>query len=131
MDERTKRRLPLVPAALLAIVALTQRTLLLTTALTPWMGGGFSMFTTVDGINARHLRCFVTTSAGEIAIAAPDVPDEVLNFPTKAPLAEVARGILAGRAGATRARAEVWSFRFDRDRGVAIAFPVLSAEAGR
>ena len=131
MDERTKRRLPLVPAAILAIVALTQRALLLTTALTPWMGGGFSMFTTVDGINARHLRCFVTTSAGEIAIAAPNISDDILDFPTTAPLRQVARGILVARPAATRARAEVWSFRFDRDRGVAIAFPGLSAEAER
>jgi len=116
---------------MLCAIALAQRALLLTTPLTPWMGGGFSMFTTVDGINARHLRCFVSTTGADVAIAAPVVPESLLNFPTEAALHEVAAKILVDRPTATRARAEVWTFRFDRDRGVAIADPVLSAEAKR
>jgi hypothetical protein len=126
-----KRWLPFVPAGILALVAVAQRALLLTTALTPWMGGGFSMFTTVDGINARHLRVFVATTGSDIAISAPVVPDSLLNFPTTSALDDIARKTLAGDPALTHVRAEVWSFRFDRANGKAIAFPVRAGEARR
>lgn len=49
----TARRLGLVPPAVLVGVALLQLTLAHTVGLTPWKGGGFGMFSTVDSPDYR------------------------------------------------------------------------------
>lgn len=48
-----RNRLPLLPAALLCLVALAQVYLTQTYDLTPWKGGGFGMFSTNDGDSRR------------------------------------------------------------------------------
>jgi hypothetical protein len=57
--------LPYLPIALLIFVALSQFILAHTVDLSPWLGGGFGMFsTTDDGVN-RELRVFTTGAEGE------------------------------------------------------------------
>ena len=38
---------------------------------TPWKGGGFGMFSTVDQGTARYLRVYLLTDEGEIPVAVP------------------------------------------------------------
>ena len=39
---------------------------------TPWKGGGFGMFSTVDSESARYLRCYLVTSNGtDLPLAVP------------------------------------------------------------
>jgi hypothetical protein len=67
---------PLLPAALLVAVAVTQVTLARRAGLTPWKGGGFGMFSTTDDAARRRVRVFVTAPerSEEIAIV-PSLED--------------------------------------------------------
>ena len=38
---------------------------------TPWKGGGFGMFSTVDQVGARYLRVYLLTDHGELPVAVP------------------------------------------------------------
>jgi hypothetical protein len=38
---------------------------------TPWKGGGFGMFSTVDAETSRYLRCYLVTAHGEVPLAIP------------------------------------------------------------
>jgi hypothetical protein len=67
-----------IPTALLVLVALTQIALTRTTALTPWKGGGFGMFSTTDDVSRRTVRVFVS---------APDRSEEIAIPPSLADLA--------------------------------------------
>ena len=40
---------------------------------TAWKGGGFGMFSTVDAENARFVKCYLQTTAGEIPVELPAV----------------------------------------------------------
>jgi hypothetical protein len=60
----------LAPGALLAL-ALLQIFLGLTQNLTPWKGGGFGMFSTVDGPSARVVRVYLQTADRELPIRLP------------------------------------------------------------
>jgi hypothetical protein len=53
---RLARRLRLLPAALLVAVACAQIALAHRAALSPWVGGGFGMFSTTDGWGRRIAR---------------------------------------------------------------------------
>jgi len=56
---------------LLVLVAVIQNVVAHTTTLTPWKGGGFGMFSTVDDPDARWVRCYVVTNGREVAVEAP------------------------------------------------------------
>lgn len=56
---------------LLVLVAVIQNVVAHTTTLTPWKGGGFGMFSTVDDPDARWVRCYVGTNGSEVAVEAP------------------------------------------------------------
>jgi hypothetical protein len=63
----------LLAPLLLAAVASFQLYLARTTLLTPWKGGGFGMFSTVDAPSARFLRIVLETADGkEIRVGVPD-----------------------------------------------------------
>jgi hypothetical protein len=51
--------------ALLATVALVQIFLVNTTGLSPWKGGGFGMFSTIDSVTERRVVAHVRLAAGE------------------------------------------------------------------
>jgi hypothetical protein len=50
---------------LLAAVAMLQIAVVWLSQLTPWKGGGFGMFSTVDSADARFVKIYVRTSTGE------------------------------------------------------------------
>ena len=113
-----------IPAALLCSVVLVQRVHVYGRSLTPWMGAGFSMFSTTDDPFARHLRCFALDAGGaEVFRSAPPVsglPREMLHLPTESRLAPVAAAAAESRCDAPpeiapevrRVRVEVWSLDF-------------------
>ncbi|MGZ5443169.1 MAG: hypothetical protein ACXW5U_14265 [Thermoanaerobaculia bacterium] len=68
---RWARRLPLIAPILLSAVALIQLYAARTTWLTPWKGGGFGMFSTVDSPGARFLRIALETDRGTVRVGAP------------------------------------------------------------
>jgi hypothetical protein len=43
---------------------------------TPWKGGGFGMFSTVDAESARFLRCYLVTADGRLPLALPSTLDK-------------------------------------------------------
>lgn len=63
--------LPLIAPILLAAVGLVQLHAARTTWLTPWKGGGFGMFSTVDSPSARFLRIALQTDSGTIRVGIP------------------------------------------------------------
>ncbi|MFN2420397.1 MAG: hypothetical protein ABR527_03315 [Gemmatimonadota bacterium] len=63
MSSLLSRFLPLLPAALLCLVAVVQVYLTRTQFLTPWKGGGFGMFSTTD-FTTRVIRVWITTPEG-------------------------------------------------------------------
>jgi len=62
---------------------------------TPWKGGGFGMFSTVDDESARFVRCWLVTDSGEIPLPIPPAADkslaELRAAPTQARLDDLAR----------------------------------------
>jgi hypothetical protein len=58
--------------ALLIVVACAQIYFAKTHDLTPWKGGGFGMFSTVDDPKARWVRFYAITNGREIPTGAPD-----------------------------------------------------------
>jgi hypothetical protein len=105
-----------LPSVLLVIVAAAQMTLARTAILTPWKGGGFGMFTTIDGLPFQHVRLFVEAPGRSEQLAIPESLEieaaKVATFPHRRALERLGRAIIArehsrGRA-ADRARVEVW-----------------------
>jgi len=64
----------LVPL-LLVLVAARQIYLVQSQQLTPWLGGGFGMFASVDRIDHRVTRAYAISSAGEFPLILPRLDD--------------------------------------------------------
>ena len=60
-----------LPVALLVAVAAAQIWLASTAALTPWCGGGFGMFSTLDSRSARVVRAVALGDGWEAGLAIP------------------------------------------------------------
>ena len=56
----------------LVVIASVQFYLAQTHGLSPWKGGGFGMFSTVDSPGERFLRVYLITDDGEIPVMVPD-----------------------------------------------------------
>ena len=129
MPPRFRRRVagqdlvPLLPVALLCLVALGQVWLTRTASLTPWKGGGFGMFSTTDrgDCGARPIRVKVSGPEGTREI---DVPAglslearRASVLPTEANLARLGRAVAAlegTRGGEVRqVSVEVWRRRHE------------------
>jgi hypothetical protein len=113
----------LAPAALLTIVAVAQIALAHHAALTPWKGGGFGMFSTLDHGAFRRLSVIVDgpgrsetleipPSLAVLAARAANCPDEWL-------LRRLADGVAAREAryarAVTRVTVHVWRTSFAPD----------------
>ncbi len=61
----------IVPAVLLLTVASAQMVLARRTALSPWKGGGFGMFASVDGFPFRWARVYVSAPERSEELAIP------------------------------------------------------------
>ena len=62
---RRDRVLALLMPVVLVLVAASQVVIASTTDLTPWRGGGFGMFSTLDNHDQRFLRITAVTQSGE------------------------------------------------------------------
>jgi hypothetical protein len=116
--------LPYVPIALLVFTALSQFILAHTVDLSPWLGGGFGMFsTTDDGVN-RQLRVFTLSAEGEVqeraipeTLADAERRARVLPSPSRLYTFAKALATAYGREGKqfSTLRVEVWRTTFDAD----------------
>lgn len=98
---------------------------------TPWKGGGFGMFSTVDDESARFLRCYLVTEDGELPLALPPAADqtvaELRAAPTQAGLDQLAEKLASQpwrwRDGRQRQQASA----IQRQRGTEITAASLKA----
>lgn len=107
---RLQRLLPLIAPGLLVLVACVQMALVRTHDLTPWKGGGFGMFSTLDSPVTRALRVVLLTEEGEAVVALPNLnvrKERLLNMPDE--------GVLSGLA-AHAARDEWVVYTYDELR---------------
>lgn len=116
------------PSAVLVAVALTQMVRAHQIDQSPWKGGGFGMFATVDAPGARILRCRVLTATGE---EAADLPDRLARraaitrvAPSEANLRILAEELLLLRAVRRKSplRTEMGATRTEEARSAAIRF---------
>jgi hypothetical protein len=115
-DERRHfyRRVALAPLCL-CLVAGLHVIRVLTARQTPWKGGGFGMFSTIDSESRRFLRAYLLTADGELPLPLPEALDkpaaEVRAAPSRAGLEALAR----------RLAAQDWRWTDDRQRRQAAA----------
>jgi hypothetical protein len=105
----------------LIIVALYQIALVQSASLSPWSGGGFGMFSTLDHGSQRHLHAFVLRPGLRREIIPPESSaDEIkraLTLPTDARLRALAQTFAEtptpDHGPATAVHLQVWQTRFD------------------
>ena len=73
------------PSGLLLIVAAVHLCLVLTVDLTPWRGGGFAMFSTLDASGWRMLSCEAVNAKGEPGLIFWTIPGETIKGPFNSP----------------------------------------------
>ena len=66
------RLLRVAAPSVLVLVACLQLYLAHTHNLSPWKGGGFSMFSAVDRSDRRIVRCYLETPQGKVPAPVPD-----------------------------------------------------------
>ena len=97
--ETAERCWATLPAALLAVVACAQVVAAHTTGLSPWKGGGFGMFASLDARPFRYVRIFVRAPerSEELAVtpSLEYVAAAAAISPTTAQLERLARAVVA------------------------------------
>jgi hypothetical protein len=87
------------PTVLLLAVASTQMVLARTAHLSPWKGGGFGMFASVDGVPFRWVRLYVFAADRSEEIALPasieDQARRVVTWPHRRAMERLARAAIA------------------------------------
>ena len=112
----------LLPSALLVVVALAQVVLTRTTAMTPWKGGGFGMFSTLDHGAYRGIDAVVEGQDRSETLEIPPSLEEIVARAAACPadrlLRELAEGIVARERRYERSVSRVtltaWRTEFDR-----------------
>ncbi len=111
----------LAPLAL-ALVASAQMLTALLYDLSPWKGGGFGMFSTVDSPAARFVRIeFVTRDGRASSLGLPEGLEPYAlaarSLPTRARAVQLSRATARSLAGESRCpglvRAEIWRYRLE------------------
>jgi hypothetical protein len=110
------------PAILLAIVAVGQIVLARTADLTPWKGGGFGMFATLDHNAYRRLDVVVEGTERSEALEIPPSLEaaaaRAAAFPAEWMLRSLAEGVVERerryRRSVSRVTITVWRTDFDR-----------------
>lgn len=112
-----RRRIAIAgPCVLLCAIAAAQMVLARTAGLSPWKGGGFGMFASVDSVPSRWVRLYVQAAERSEEIALPpsleDQADRVAAWPHQRALVRLAHAVAArerrhGRP-VERVRVEVW-----------------------
>ena len=111
-----------VPALLLALVAVCQIVLSKAADLTPWKGGGFGMFATLDHNAHRRLEVVVDGTERSETLEIPPSPQadaaRAAAFPAQWMLRSLAEGVAARerryRRSVARVTITVWRSDFDR-----------------
>ena len=115
-----------LPTVLLLVVASTQMMLARTALLSPWKGGGFGMFASVDGLPFRWVRLYATAPERSEELAVPasleDQVHRVVTWPHPAAVQGLARAVIArerryGRPIGT-VRIEIWRADISRSLDV-------------
>jgi hypothetical protein len=87
------RRVALAPLCLLLVAGLHAYRVTAANQ-SPWKGGGFGMFSTVDAPNARFVRAYLITAEGRVPVEVPvrlaRHASQVLTAPSQAQLDELA-----------------------------------------
>jgi hypothetical protein len=118
-----RRRLAIgAPAAVLIVVALTQMVLARTADLSPWKGGGFGMFASVDGVPFRWVRLYVSApERSEEIVVPPSIDDQahrVVTWPHRRAIEGLARAVIAREQRQQRpvdsVRVEIWRAEVSR-----------------
>ncbi len=112
--------LRVIAPALLVAVACVQIALAHTGGLSPWLGGGFGMFSTTDGWPSRHLHVYALSPGVRQELALPPSLERdfrrALAFPSDGQLRALARRLAALPSvseGALEAiEIQVWGVRF-------------------
>jgi len=115
--------LRVIAPSLLVAVACVQIALAHTSGLSPWLGGGFGMFSTLDSWPTRHLHAFALTAGVREELALPPGLDRdvrrALAFPSDGQLRALARRLAAlptADPGALEAiEIQIWSVRYGAD----------------
>jgi hypothetical protein len=110
----------LLAPALLVLVALAQITLAFALDLSPWLGGGFGMFATIESRSERHLVAFADSPGLMRELAIPerleDAAARVRALPTRDRLRELAARIAAAERervpGIQGVRLQLWRTRY-------------------
>jgi len=109
-----------LPAVLLAAVAIAQIGMTHAFMLSPWKGGGFGMFATLDARPFRYVRMFVRAPERSEELAVPpsleDLAASAEIMPTDTQFERLARAVVArehrrGRP-ANEVRLELWRVDF-------------------
>jgi hypothetical protein len=99
----SRRAAAAVAPLLLACVACGQLWLAHARALTPWCGGGFGMFSTVDGWGARHLHAWLRGDGWRREVEVPrelaELERRALALPDARRLRALARELAARDGG--------------------------------
>lgn len=119
---RAGRWLPALPAVLLVSVACAQVVLVRARALSPWKGGGFGMFSTLDARPFRYLRVTLTAPQRSEELWIPESLEDAAAaaeiLPTDAQLGRLAARIVERERSRGRevsdVRIEVWRDEFAR-----------------
>ncbi len=111
-----------VPPALLVLVAASQLWLAHARGLTAWCGGGFGMFSTIDGWGARHLHATLLGDGWRQEVEVPgalrELEERALALPDDERLEPLARALLREELGALgeprSVEIRVFTRRFER-----------------
>jgi len=135
--------LGVIAPLLLVVVASTQVVVASTSELTPWRGGGFGMFSTLDTHDQRIIRVTVTTADDERVPVDPAallsdgaaLRDEAVTartHPTDGNLERLVRAVADADRGGVGAvetvEVAVWRTAFDRDTGMLIPELIVDRE---
>ena len=97
MRAKALRRIHALPSALLIAVGLQQLFLFETDALSPWSGGGFGMFSSIDAGAARHLHAYQIRPGLHREIQLPvslhDEARRMLTLPSRPRMRAIAQAI--------------------------------------
>jgi hypothetical protein len=131
-----RRAAAAVAPVLLALVAFVQLWLAHAHDLTPWCGGGFGMFSTIDGWGARHLHAWLRGDGWRREVEVPGelsgLEEQALALPDATRLRALALALAArddGRLGAPRSvEILVLTRRFEEADLVPQGVPIASCE---
>jgi hypothetical protein len=115
------RALRLLPCWLLVVVALHQLLLVHARDLSPWLGGGFGMFSTTDVGSARHVHVYLLRPGleREVRVQPQQEPIEIraLALPSDPNLEKLALSLARtptpDHGPAQAVRVQLWKTRYD------------------